>query len=102
MGRKGGALAGLDLSLKLTDKQEATRLAAAQARLLHLRLHADLQAKGVRELQAEHVSLVDPGLVGSPGHPVSRGRPGGDEGCRAHDGQGRDPDGVPEHGPDRR
>jgi polyphosphate kinase 2 (PPK2 family) len=38
MGSKGGALAGLDLSLKLTDKQEATRLAAAQARLLHLRL----------------------------------------------------------------
>jgi AMP-polyphosphate phosphotransferase len=38
MGSKGGALAGLDLSLKLTDKQEAIRLAAAQARLLHLRL----------------------------------------------------------------
>jgi polyphosphate kinase 2 (PPK2 family) len=38
MGSKGGALAGLDLSLKLTDKQEVTRLAAAQARLLHLRL----------------------------------------------------------------
>jgi Polyphosphate kinase 2 (PPK2) len=35
---KGGILAGLDLSLKLTPKQEAARLAAAQARLLHLRL----------------------------------------------------------------
>jgi len=34
----GGALAGLDLSLKLTPEQEAARLAAAQARLLHLRL----------------------------------------------------------------
>jgi len=38
MGSKGGTLGGLDLSLKLTDKQEATRLAEAQARLLHLRL----------------------------------------------------------------
>jgi hypothetical protein len=35
---KGGVLAGLDLSLKLTPEQEAARLAAAQARLLHLRL----------------------------------------------------------------
>jgi polyphosphate kinase 2 (PPK2 family) len=35
---KGGALAGLDLSLKLTPEQEAARLAVAQARLLHLRL----------------------------------------------------------------
>jgi polyphosphate kinase 2 (PPK2 family) len=34
----GGGLAGLDLSLKLTLKQEADRLAAAQDRLLHLRL----------------------------------------------------------------
>ncbi|MGH3195523.1 MAG: polyphosphate kinase 2 family protein [Streptosporangiaceae bacterium] len=38
MVRKGGALAGLDLSLKLTPKQEADRLGAAQDRLLHLRL----------------------------------------------------------------
>jgi len=35
---KGGVLAGLDLSRKLTPEQEAGRLAAAQARLLHLRL----------------------------------------------------------------
>ena len=35
---KVGALAGLDLSLKLTPKQEAVRLAAAQDRLLQLRL----------------------------------------------------------------
>jgi AMP-polyphosphate phosphotransferase len=34
----GGVLAGLDLSLKLTREQEADRLAAAQDRLLHLRL----------------------------------------------------------------
>src|SRR5579862_9264999 len=38
MAGKGGVLAGLDLSLKLTPEQEAVRLAAAQARLLHLRL----------------------------------------------------------------
>ena len=38
MGGKGGALDRLDLSLKLTPKQEETRLAAAQDRLLHLRL----------------------------------------------------------------
>jgi polyphosphate kinase 2 (PPK2 family) len=38
MVRKGGALAGLDLSLKLTPKQEADRLTVAQDRLLHLRL----------------------------------------------------------------
>jgi polyphosphate kinase 2 (PPK2 family) len=38
MGKKGGALARLDLSLALTPKQEAARLAAAQARLLQLRL----------------------------------------------------------------
>ena len=38
MAGKGGVLAGLDLSLKLTPGQEAARLAAAQARLLHLRL----------------------------------------------------------------
>jgi polyphosphate kinase 2 (PPK2 family) len=38
MVRKGGALAGLDLSLKLTPKQEADRLAVAQDRLLQLRL----------------------------------------------------------------
>ena len=38
MVRKRGALAGLDLGLELTPKQEAARLAAAQARLLHLRL----------------------------------------------------------------
>jgi AMP-polyphosphate phosphotransferase len=38
MARKGGALARLDLSLELTPKQEAARLAAAQARLLQLRL----------------------------------------------------------------
>jgi polyphosphate kinase 2 (PPK2 family) len=38
MGGKGGTLAGLDLSRKLTPKQEETRLAAAQDRLLHLRL----------------------------------------------------------------
>ncbi|MBV9205465.1 MAG: UDP-galactose-lipid carrier transferase [Actinobacteria bacterium] len=38
MGRKGGALAGLDLSRKLTRKEEAARLAAAQDRLLQLRL----------------------------------------------------------------
>jgi AMP-polyphosphate phosphotransferase len=35
---KDGALARLDLSLKLTPRQEAVRLAAAQARLLQLRL----------------------------------------------------------------
>jgi polyphosphate kinase 2 (PPK2 family) len=35
---KGGALAELDLSLKLTPKQEEVRLAAAQDRLLQLRL----------------------------------------------------------------
>ncbi len=38
MVRKGGALARLDLSLKLTPKQEADRLTVAQDRLLHLRL----------------------------------------------------------------
>ena len=38
MASNGGALAGLDLSLKLTPKQEETRLAAAQDRLLQLRL----------------------------------------------------------------
>ncbi len=38
MSSKGGALAGLDMSLKLTPRQEAERLAAAQARLLQLRL----------------------------------------------------------------
>ena len=38
MGGKGGALARLDLSPKLTPKQEETRLATAQDRLLHLRL----------------------------------------------------------------
>ena len=38
MARKGGALAELDLSLELTPKQEAARLAVAQARLLQLRL----------------------------------------------------------------
>jgi AMP-polyphosphate phosphotransferase len=35
---KDGALAGLDLSLKLTPRQEEVRLAAAQDRLLQLRL----------------------------------------------------------------
>jgi polyphosphate kinase 2 (PPK2 family) len=35
---KGGRLAGLDLSLKLTPDIEAARLAAAQERLLRLRL----------------------------------------------------------------
>jgi polyphosphate kinase 2 (PPK2 family) len=35
---KGGALAGLDLSLKLTPGQEEVRLAVAQDRLLQLRL----------------------------------------------------------------
>jgi AMP-polyphosphate phosphotransferase len=35
---KGGALGGLDLSLKLTPRQEEVRLAAAQDRLLQLRL----------------------------------------------------------------
>ena len=38
MGGKGGVLGRLDLSLKLTQKQEETRLATAQDRLLHLRL----------------------------------------------------------------
>src|SRR6478752_5013974 len=38
MAGKGGALARLDLSLKLTPKQEEARLAAAQERLLQLRL----------------------------------------------------------------
>ena len=38
MAGKGGALAGLDLSLKLTPKQEEARLVAAQERLLQLRL----------------------------------------------------------------
>src|ERR1700730_5820297 len=38
MAGKGGPLAGLDLSLKLTPKQEEARLAAAQERLLQLRL----------------------------------------------------------------
>jgi len=38
MVRDGRALADLDLSKKLTPKQEADRLAAAQERLLHLRL----------------------------------------------------------------
>jgi len=38
MAGKGGALAALDLSLKLTSEQEAARLTAAQRRLLHLRL----------------------------------------------------------------
>jgi AMP-polyphosphate phosphotransferase len=37
-GKGDGVLAGLDLSLKLTREQEADRLAAAQDRLLHLRL----------------------------------------------------------------
>src|ERR1700728_2751120 len=35
---KGGTLAGVDLSLKLTPKEEAARLTAAQSRLLQLRL----------------------------------------------------------------
>jgi len=38
MAGKGGVLAGLDLSLKLTPKQEEARLGAAQERLLQLRL----------------------------------------------------------------
>ena len=38
MARKGGVLARLDLSLELTPKQETARLAAAQVRLLQLRL----------------------------------------------------------------
>ena len=38
MAGKSGALTGLDLSLALTPKQEQARLAAAQSRLLHLRL----------------------------------------------------------------
>ena len=38
MAGKGGVLAGLDLSLKLTPNAEAARLAAAEDRLLHLRL----------------------------------------------------------------
>src|SRR5262249_10186716 len=38
MGRKGGALAGLDLTRQLTPKQEEARLGAAQGRLLQLRL----------------------------------------------------------------
>src|SRR5262245_34728808 len=38
MVRKGGALAGLDLTLKLTPKQEEARLVAAQGRQLQLRL----------------------------------------------------------------
>ncbi len=38
MVRRGGVLAGLDLSLRLTPAQEEVRLAAAQSRLLHLRL----------------------------------------------------------------
>ena len=38
MAGKSGLLAGLDLSLKLTPDQEAARLAAAQDRLLQLRL----------------------------------------------------------------
>jgi len=38
MGGKGGTLAGLDLSLKLTPKEEEMRLVGAQARLLQLRL----------------------------------------------------------------
>ena len=38
MAAKGGTLAGLDLSLKLTPRQEEVRLAAAQDRLLQLRL----------------------------------------------------------------
>ncbi|MGH3204807.1 MAG: polyphosphate kinase 2 family protein [Streptosporangiaceae bacterium] len=38
MAAKGGALARLDLSLKLTPRQEEVRLAAAQDRLLQLRL----------------------------------------------------------------
>ena len=38
MVRRGGVLAGLDLSLKLTPEQEVRRMAAAQQRLLQLRL----------------------------------------------------------------
>jgi AMP-polyphosphate phosphotransferase len=38
MARKGSPLAGLDLSLRLTPAQEEARLAAAQSRLLQLRL----------------------------------------------------------------
>src|SRR5580698_6403591 len=38
MAGKGGVLAGLDLSLKLTASQEAARLVVAQDRLLQLRL----------------------------------------------------------------
>ena len=38
MSVKGRTLGGLDLSLKLTREEEAERLAAAQDRLLHLRL----------------------------------------------------------------
>src|SRR6266581_7105810 len=38
MAGKDGALARLDLSLKLTPKEEEARLAAAQERLLQLRL----------------------------------------------------------------
>ena len=38
MAGKGGVLAGLDLSLKLTSNQEEARIVAAQERLLQLRL----------------------------------------------------------------
>jgi len=56
---KGGVLAGLDLSLKLTPKQEAARLAAAQARLLHLRL-----VLGARVKVAESVvAAIEAGLA---------------------------------------
>src|SRR6202050_486100 len=50
MAGKSGTLAGLDLSLALTPKQEAARLAAAQSRLLHLRLGLGGQVGGVPQI----------------------------------------------------
>ena len=58
---QGGTLAGLDLSLKLTPKQEETRLVVAQDRLLHLRLVLGCQA-GVKVVESV-VGAIEAGLA---------------------------------------
>src|SRR5271156_330166 len=64
MVRRGSALAGLDLSLKLTPEQEACRLAAAQDRLLQLRLV-------LGGLVGDDPKLGPPGCVGFEGWDAS-------------------------------
>ena len=61
MAGKGGTLAGLDLSLKLTPKHEETRPVVAQDRLLHLRLVLGGQA-GVKVVESV-VGAIEAGLA---------------------------------------